>query len=351
MNNKQALALLGLLGTAAAVPAHADTFLDNRWYAAPFAGFVNPGGDRGAEDGYITGLGVGKILDEHFNVELKGFYSQLERQGAGPGNWDMSGGIAEAQYFFSRGQFAPYTVFGVGGMHTDLGTHSAPSFIGEAGAGFTYEVTDNFLLRTDIRYRYNHNAGEYFGRNTDQFSDMLLNVGFVLPFGPKPVAEAKFEIPTPTPVAAAPDCATLDDDNDGVNNCVDQCLHSLAGSKVDAQGCPVSLELKGVNFKFDSAELTENATYILDTVANNLIQYPDKHDIEVRGHTSSEGSDAHNLALSVRRSQSVVDYLKMRGVSNRMIAHGMGEDYPIADNSTEEGRIANRRVELIWMGD
>jgi len=350
MKHKKVLALLTMLAPVFTATAQADELLDKRWYAAPFAGFLHPGGDRGADDGYITGLGIGKIIDEHFNVELKGFYSKLGSMNSNRGDWEMSGGIAEAQYFFSRDQFAPYTVFGLGGMHTAFNNATTASFLGEAGAGFTYEVHENLLVRSDLRYRYNHNFEQYFGRNTDQFSDFIVNVGFVVPFGPKPVAEAAFEMPAPV-AAAAPDCSTLDDDNDGVNNCNDQCPHSLAGSKVDFQGCPVSLELKGVNFHYDSAELTQNAMYILDMVADNLIQYPDKHDIEVRGHTSSEGSSAYNLDLSNRRSQSVVDYLKMRGVTNNMMARGMGEDYPVADNSTEEGRSANRRVELIWMGE
>ena len=55
--------------------------------------------------------------------------------------------------------------------------------------------------------------------------------------------------------------------------------------------------------------------------------------------------------MSERRSQSVADYLKERGVTNNLYAKGYGEDYPIADNSTEEGRQKNRRVELIWMGE
>jgi OOP family OmpA-OmpF porin len=125
----------------------------------------------------------------------------------------------------------------------------------------------------------------------------------------------------------------------------------MSGSKVDFDGCPVSLELKGVNFKVNSAQLTPGALAILDTVAANLMSYPEKDNIEVHGHTSSEGSTAHNMKLSQRRSQSVVDYLKTRGVTNRLIARGYGESTPIADNGTEEGRSMNRRVELIWMGN
>ncbi|MGZ5580459.1 MAG: OmpA family protein, partial [Methylobacter sp.] len=48
-------------------------------------------------------------------------------------------------------------------------------------------------------------------------------------------------------------------------------------------------------------------------------------------------------------AQSVVDYLKMKGVTNRLIAKGYGESQPIADNKTEAGRSENRRVELIWI--
>jgi OOP family OmpA-OmpF porin len=232
-------------------------------------------------------------------------------------------------------------------MNTSVPGDHGTSFIGEMGAGFTYELHDNFLLRSDVRYRYNHNFNAALRPGTDEYHDMTVNVGFVIPFGAKPKAESKLEVPV---AAAEPaeDCSTLDSDSDGVNNCLDKCPATLAGSKVDSQGCPISLELKGVNFKYDSAVLTPNAMTILDVVAENLMAYPQKNEIEVHGHTSSEGTSKHNLKLSQRRSQSVVEYLVKKGVTNRLYAKGLGEDYPIADNSTEEGKSLNRRVELIW---
>ncbi len=351
MIKKHLLAVATFTGMAVMPLAQADEFLDNRWYAAPFATFIHTGGDRGAQDGWGGGLGIGKIINEHFNVELKGFYQGFDQKpGVNGAEWQLAGATADVQYFFSRNAFAPYTVIGLGGMNTRLGNTEEPSFIGEAGAGFTYELHDNFLLRSDVRYRYNNNFDTTFGRDTDEFHDMVVNVGFVVPFGAKPTAVAKFEMPAPAPVAA-PDCSTLDSDNDGVNDCQDQCANTISGSKVDYQGCPVSLELKGVNFIVDSAELTVNAMAILDGVAASLISYPEKDDIEVHGHTSSEGSYAHNMGLSERRSQSVVDYLQMKGVTNRLIARGYGESQPVADNNTEEGRSMNRRVELIWTGN
>jgi outer membrane protein OmpA-like peptidoglycan-associated protein len=69
--------------------------------------------------------------------------------------------------------------------------------------------------------------------------------------------------------------------------------------------------------------------------------------IDVYGHTDSTGSDSYNLSLSQRRAASVADYLTSRGVqSARLGTRGFGETQPIASNDTEEGKAANRRVEI-----
>lgn len=328
---------------------------DTRWYAAPFGTFLKTGGDRNSHDGWGGGLGIGKMLNKHFNVELKGFYQSAAgyndwrdptRQNVG-GSWDFSGATADIQYFFMRDKFSPYTVIGLGGMNSSVPGRNGAGFIGEAGAGFTYELLDNLLVRSDVRYRYNQNFNAHLQQGTDEFHDMTVNLGVVVPFGAKQKAEPYVEPPAPVAVV---DCSTMDSDADGINDCVDKCPGTIAGSKVDAAGCPISLELKGVNFKYDSAQLTENAMFILDGVAQSLINYPLKDDLEVHGYTSSEGSTLYNQKLSERRSQSVANYLAARGVTNRLIARGYGESQPIADNNTEQGRERNRRVELIWMG-
>ena len=343
MMNKKLLALALLIGFA--VSAHADEFLDKRWYVAPFGSYVNPGGDRiSNNEGAGAGLGVGKIIDEHFNVELRGFYNGFDDESTKKNRqWTLAGGTADVQYYFWRDKFSPYTVAALGGMNSQLGKKNAAGFIGEVGAGFTYEIFDNLLFRSDVRYRYNNNfdANLTPTRHTNEYHDMVVNVGFVIPLGPKPVAAA----PAAEPVV---ECSTLDSDADGVNDCIDTCPGTISGSKVDGSGCPVSLELKGVNFEYDSAQLTPNSMAILDGVAEGLMASQQKNDIDVRGHTSSEGSSRYNMRLSQRRSQSVVDYLSSKGVTNRLTAHGYGESMPIADNSTEEGRQQNRRVELVW---
>jgi OOP family OmpA-OmpF porin len=66
----------------------------------------------------------------------------------------------------------------------------------------------------------------------------------------------------------------------------------------------------------------------------------------VRGYTDSVGSAAYNLKLSQARAESVMHYLQDHGLTNQMTARGYGKEDPIADNSTKDGRLENRRVTL-----
>jgi OOP family OmpA-OmpF porin len=358
---KKTLSAAILAALVAPVLANASDDVDTRWYVAPYGSFVLADENRNSSDGWGGGLAVGKMLDEHFNVELKGFYQDYGRAssllGLNSGGTNMAGGTADLQYYFFRDKFSPYAVIGAGAANTSSPNGDNIGFIGEAGVGATYEICDGFFLRSDIRYRYNNNFSGNDNNNfllannsnSSDFNEMVVNVGFVIPLGEKAEKpQPKIELPVVTPI---PDCSTRDDDKDGVNNCLDQCPGTIAGAKVDSYGCPISLEIKGVQFKYDSAELTPQAKVILDGVANSLIAYPLKNDLEVQGHTSSEGTDKYNLRLSQKRSQSVANYLKHKGVLNKLTARGYGESQPIVDNSTEAGRVRNRRVELIWSGN
>src|SRR5690606_41091400 len=69
--------------------------------------------------------------------------------------------------------------------------------------------------------------------------------------------------------------------------------------------------------------------------------------IIVAGHTDSTGSDQHNLQLSQRRAQSVASYLTSQGInSQRLITVGAGKAYPVASNSTEQGRADRKSTRL-----
>jgi outer membrane protein OmpA-like peptidoglycan-associated protein len=99
-----------------------------------------------------------------------------------------------------------------------------------------------------------------------------------------------------------------------------------------------SLVLKGVHFLNGRHELAPDSRSVLDDVARSLLAYPEVR-VEIQGHTDSGGSAAFNESLSLRRAESVRDYLVAQGVPMRRIrAVGYGERFPIASNSTPEGR-------------
>ncbi len=106
------------------------------------------------------------------------------------------------------------------------------------------------------------------------------------------------------------------------------------------------LVLEGVQFKSGTAELEPGAMKKLDQVAASLAGMEQVR-VEVAGYTDSVGDPGRNQQLSVRRAQAVADYLASRGVArDRLTAKGYGQENPIADNASAEGRSRNRRVEL-----
>jgi outer membrane protein OmpA-like peptidoglycan-associated protein len=145
-------------------------------------------------------------------------------------------------------------------------------------------------------------------------------------------------------------------------------LGALAGGAIGSNLDRQAAELRGVNSAFtvtntgeylivnmpqdvlfatDSAALRSDLVSDLQSVAQNLLRYPNSR-IEVVGHTDNTGSAAYNQDLSQRRAGSVADVLRSSGVpASRVVSFGAGEDRPVASNLTPEGRAQNRRVEII----
>lgn len=106
--------------------------------------------------------------------------------------------------------------------------------------------------------------------------------------------------------------------------------------------------------KFNSAILFDTGKHALKPQAEKdlgefagvLKQYPET-DLVIEGHTDNVGKKPSNQKLSEARAEAVVSYLEKQGVvRSRMTARGFADDRPVADNSTEEGRQQNRRVEV-----
>ncbi len=124
--------------------------------------------------------------------------------------------------------------------------------------------------------------------------------------------------------------------------------------KGDLKGATVERVGEGILITFDSGLLFDvNKSDIqtttkanLDQLSGTLKKYDDTN-ILIEGHTDATGEDAYNKKLSDRRAQSVENYLVSQGVANsRISTKGYGESQPKADNNTDSGRQANRRVEV-----
>lgn len=119
------------------------------------------------------------------------------------------------------------------------------------------------------------------------------------------------------------------------------------GADVEREGNALLVTMPaGITFDVDKSDIKPQFYGPLDRVSETLRKYPQSY-IDVVGHTDSTGDPNYNQRLSERRARAVQSYLSARGVNQaRMVAYGQGETQPVATNATNQGRAANRRVEL-----
>jgi outer membrane protein OmpA-like peptidoglycan-associated protein len=148
-------------------------------------------------------------------------------------------------------------------------------------------------------------------------------------------------------------CPIPDTDKDGVNDEADKCPDQPGSA--ENQGCPVvrkeiiekvAFQAHAVLFESSSNRLTKSSYQALDELSDTLRTNPELH-LTIAGHTDSTGIPAHNLLLSKQRADAVKNYLLKKGIAtNRISTIGYGQERPIADNKTPEGKAINRRVEF-----
>jgi len=300
--------------------------------------------------------------------------------------------------FDAISSFVPFAKLGAGIENVSRETASnQDGFFLDAGAGAKVALSENWALKLEAIYMAklaSHNAG-----NAD--SNLMTLVGLTYAFGgEKPKAAPVAAVVAPVVVVDG------DDDNDGVLNSVDQCIYTPAGSKVDSHGCRmdddkdgvlnaidecpntpmgVSVDAKGckidgdddkdgvlnshdicpntaageavnsdgcprtvqlhVNFDNDSYDIQDNSIANINAYAEFLMTYTN-YSANIVGYTDSRGSSSYNQNLSEKRAHAVKNMLEAKGVNaSQLSSQGLGEANPIADNSTAEGRAANRRIE------
>lgn len=149
-----------------------------------------------------------------------------------------------------------------------------------------------------------------------------------------------------------------DTDGDTIRDDKDACPREKGEADPDASkhGCPKLVRvteseiviLEQVQFDTGKATIRPVSNALLDSVAQVLKEHPEILQLEVQGHTDNRGGKAMNDKLSTDRAKSVKDALVKRGIdATRLTSKGYGLDKPIADNTTDEGRQKNRRVQFI----
>ncbi len=160
--------------------------------------------------------------------------------------------------------------------------------------------------------------------------------------------------------ADADGCPDADQDGDGVGDAADACVDAAETKNgfEDDDGCPDTVPLARregcrilisdtIHFGADAAVIRAVSFPTLNEVARLIRSAREVTGVDIQGHTDAQGAPGTNLALSEKRAKAVRQYLLSQGIKPTLLhAEGFGHTRPIADNGTEEGRAANRRVEF-----
>ncbi|HXV76052.1 MAG TPA: OmpA family protein [Candidatus Polarisedimenticolaceae bacterium] len=107
----------------------------------------------------------------------------------------------------------------------------------------------------------------------------------------------------------------------------------------------VTLNNDQVKFSFNQADVPQEAARVLDDLVGKIMSYDKAVYVEVEGHTDATGTDAYNYDLGYKRAMTVRDYMAKNGVPLHAInVISLGEEKPVANNDSTEGRAQNRRV-------
>lgn len=278
---------------------------------------------RDIKNGELYGAGVSYFLTDDVSLGLSyGEYHDItsEDRVQDGSHKNIKGSLTslDAAYHFGAPGVGlrPYVSAGVAHQsigQADRGGRDRSTFA-NVGTGVKYYFTENFFAKASVDGMYNIDADE---------AEWMAGVGVGLNFGGGARQVAAVE-PTPEP-APAP----------------------IVDTEPEPAPEVVRVELD-VKFDFDKSRVREESYSDIKNLADFMQQYPQTTTV-VEGHTDSVGTDQYNQRLSERRAEAVRNVLVNEyGVQgNRVNSVGYGESRPVADNSTEEGRQINRRVEAV----
>ena len=300
--------------------AHAGVTAES-FSISPFAGGFSFFGREHLETSLVGGVRAGYNFTKNFGTEAVFDYSRPEHSGAGEGHVDVYNWHLDALYhFMPAGPLVPYLAAGYGGQNREShlnGEETRGAF--NYGGGIKYFLTDGLAVRGDVRgLLLNHDDHSYYSVEYTAGVDFLFG-------GVKPAAAAVAQ-PAPPPEAPPAPVPAQEPTPGHFKYCIT--LHG--------------------EFDIDRALIRPEYREEIAHVGDFMKKYPTTTAV-IEGHTDNVGSAEHNLDLSQRRAEAVVDYLVENfGIDrSRLSAKGYGLTRPVADNATDEGRQKNRRIEAI----
>ena len=354
------LAVATTLGLAA-FAASAEDMYRGAWYAVPGVSYMHTDRDLEAKNGGGAFISLGKELSESWDLQGRLGYDRASEDtgiaGVG-GKYKQTQLGLDALYMFSRSNFRPFLLAGLGAARNNVDYTLAgsnidskkTSLMGNLGLGFQYLVNDSFGLQADVRQVWSKadiivNNGVVGPRDNSTIANTLVNLGGIFRFGaPAPVAMAA---PEPAPIVA-PEPAPIVAPEPAPAPVVEPAPAPVAACKPTLETVTVAAEKL---FGFDKAKLKDEGKAALDEVAAKIKANADIELVMVTGHTDRIGSDKYNQKLSERRANQVKNYLVAQGVeASRLQAVGKGESEPVVACAGVKGKklieclAPNRRV-------
>jgi OOP family OmpA-OmpF porin len=320
-------------------------------------GYYMPDADFRLDDGAVGAVGLEYRLNEHWAIN--GWYLQTEgldikgiRDKDQNGDGEIRNANLNLTYYFTNSRWQPYVSAGGGQARYDYDGEDQDRSQFNLGLGLKFHMTPGFFLRGEVRG---------FSGEGETDGVALVSLGYLFGQHAKaaPVVDSDGDgVPdgsdqcpnTAAGVMVDSTGCPLDSDGDGVVDGSDQCPDTRAGSEVDANGCYLVLmetisQKLDVKAGFDSTEISAEGKAKIGKLADIMRKYPTAT-VLLEGHTDSSGPAEYNQKLSEERAAAVGSILSGDfGIdSSRIATAGYGESRPEADNSTAEGRAANRRI-------
>lgn len=296
--------------------------------------------------------GLGIIFQNNFSSHivcsstLSGSFIELAKKDDGKKELLLEGGVEIRANCFKQDRMIlnPYVLAGVGlSKYKDDYNFTLPT-----GIGCQVNLTRDVFLLFNSQYR--------FSITDKQYNHWVNSLGIAGVINRKKIKKQK---QVPLPVAAAA-INPVDTDGDGIIDKEDSC--QLIVGVIKYHGCPPPDQENSGNSSDIKQQIRIAATKIffetgryillpqsyapLNELAQILINNPHIQ-LLIEGHTDNSGTPASNQLLSQNRARTVFTYLTTAGINaNRLQYRGFGQDRPIADNLTEDGKAKNRRVEL-----